>query len=180
MPGSPGNRSGGAEALIARVGEVLTLPMIVETIINLTHNPNVNAGHLAEAISKDPVLAAKILRTANSSFFGFMSRTTNISSAVVRLGVKQVRSVALALSVSKLFSGEPGKEGYSRANLWAHSVAVGTMNELMTVICPLQEVRQTTGEALLAGLVHDIGIIVEDQYLARKFTEAPAMALAHK
>lgn len=180
MPAARDNASSRARALISRVGEVMTLPMIVESLIELTGNPSTTAPQIAEIITKDPVLAAKVLRTANSSFFGFRSRTASVSGAVVRLGMKQVRSVALAMGVSKLFSGQAGREGYSRANLWVHSVAVGTMNELMTAVCPLQEVRQAAGEALLAGLVHDIGVIVEDQYMSKRFPEAPAAAFSLK
>jgi putative nucleotidyltransferase with HDIG domain len=175
--GDSGNR---AEALAARIDQVLTLPVVVQQVIDLTHNPSANARMLAQAIGADPVLAAKVLRTANSSFFGFLSKTADIGSAVVRLGVRQVRNVAMALSVGKIFSGPAGKEGYSRAELWKHSIAVGTMNEAMTAVCPAQGVRQVSGEALLAGLVHDIGIILEDQYLPHKFPEVPPLAFVLK
>ena len=169
-----------AEALAARVDQLMTLPVVVQRVIDLTHNPNANAKMLAEAISVDPVLAAKLLRTANSSFFGFLTKTTDISSAVVRLGLKQVRSLAMALSIGKLFSGDPGKDGYSRVNLWKHCIAVGTMNETMAAVCSVAGIRATSGEALLAGLIHDIGIILEDQYLPNRVPEVPPMAFALK
>ena len=175
--GLPGNR---AEALIARVGEVMTLPTVVKQVIDLTNHPATNSKMLAEAIGNDPVLAAKVLRTANSSFFGFSSKTVDIGSAVTRLGLKQVRSVALATGVGKMFGGAADKDGYSRPNLWKHSVAVGTMNEVLASICSVQGIRQTAGTALLAGLVHDIGIIVEDQYLPNKWAQVPSSAFMLK
>jgi putative nucleotidyltransferase with HDIG domain len=175
--GLPGNR---AEALIARVGEVMTLPTVVKQVIELTHHPATNSQMLAAAIGNDPVLAAKILRTANSSFFGFSSKTADIGSAVTRLGMKQVSSVALATGVGKMFGGAADKDGYSRPNLWKHSVAVGTMNEVIASICPVPGIRQTAGTALLAGLVHDIGIIVEDQYLPNKWAQVPSTAFMLK
>jgi HD-like signal output (HDOD) protein len=165
-----------AEALVRRVGEVMTLPHVVRKVIDLTHNPSANSKMLAEAIKDDPVLAAKLLRTANSSFFGFMSKTTDIGSAVVRLGIKQVRSLATAIGVGNMFTGGADKDGYSRLNLWKHSVAVGTMNETMTQVCTVPGIRALAGEALLAGLVHDIGIIIEDQYLPNKWPQVPAAA----
>lgn len=169
-----------AEALAARVDQVMTLPVVVRRVIELTHNPQANARTLADAISVDPVLAAKVLRTANSSFFGFLTKTTDIGGAVVRLGVKQVRSLAMALSVGKMFSGDPGKDGYSRVNLWKHCIAVGTMNETMAAVCSVAGIRETSGEALLTGLVHDMGIILEDQYLPNKFPELPPLAFTLK
>jgi HD-like signal output (HDOD) protein len=169
-----------AEALVKRVGEVMTLPHVVRKVIDLTHNPSANSKMLAEAVSEDPVLAAKLLRTANSSFFGFVSKTNDISSAVVRLGIKQVRSLATAIGVGNMFTGGADKDGYSRVNLWKHSVAVGTMNEAMTTVCSVPGIRALAGEALLAGLVHDIGIIIEDQYLPNKWPQVPAAAFMLK
>ncbi|HOX05539.1 MAG TPA: HDOD domain-containing protein [Planctomycetota bacterium] len=169
-----------AEALVRRVGEVMTLPQVVRKVIDLTHNPAANSKMLAAAIGEDPVLAAKLLRTANSSFFGFMSKTSDIGGAVVRLGTKQVRSLATAIGVAGMFTGGADKDGYSRLNLWRHSVAVGTMNETMTTVCPVPGIRQLAGEALLAGLVHDIGIIIEDQYLPNKWPQVPAAAFMLK
>jgi HD-like signal output (HDOD) protein len=169
-----------AVELVNKVSEVMTLPVVVRQVIDLTHDPKANAPKIAEAISKDPVMAAKILRTSNSSLFGFLSKTTDIGSAVVRLGVKQVRSVAVALSVGKMFNDAAGKDGYSAINVWKHSVAVGTMNESLTSVCSEPGVRALSGEALLAGLIHDIGIIVQAQYLPKKFPEVPPLAFALK
>ncbi len=171
--GLPGNR---AEALVSRVGDIMTLPHVVKEVISLTHDPNSNNKKIAAVVANDPVLAAKLLRTANSSFFGFLSKTTDIDGAIVRLGTKQVRSLAMAVGVGNMFSGGADKDGYSRLELWKHSVAVGTMNQIMTSLCQVPGIRQLGGEALLTGLVHDIGIIIEDQYLPNKWPQVPASA----
>ncbi len=165
--------------LVSAVDSVASLPMTVKDVLDLSYHPATNAEQLAEAISRDPVLSAKILQVVNSSFFAFFARVTDIQSAVVRLGMKNVRNITLSMSVAKLYTSPVDSDGYSRPNVWRHSVAVGILNELLTSICAPEE-KDLTGEALLTGLVHDIGIILEDQYEQERFTELPAMASSLK
>ncbi len=154
--------------LVKQIDDAFTLPMVMQEVLDSTYDANANARKVSKAIARDPVLTAKVLRAANSSFFGFLFKTKELHAAVVRLGVRQVRQLTVALSVAKLFAGEAMAEGYSRVNVWEHSVAVAIMNELLAKVLPVPELRRLSGEALIAGLVHDIGIIFEDQYLPEK------------
>jgi HD-like signal output (HDOD) protein len=152
--------------------------MALEEVLSLTSSPDADAKQVAAAIGRDPVLTAKVLRVSNSSFFGFLFKTRDLENAVVRLGIRQIRQITTALSIGKLFAGEGSGEGYSRLAVWRHSVAAGVMNELLTKCCPIYRLRQLAGEALIAGLVHDIGIILMDQYLAEEYRPLPEKALA--
>jgi HD-like signal output (HDOD) protein len=158
------------DKLVAKIDDAFTLPMVMQEVLELTSDPNVNAKKVAKAIGRDPVLTAKVLRVSNSSLFGFLFRTSDLSSAVVRLGVKNVRQIVTAVSIGKLFRDEGVDEGeYSRVNVWRHSVALATMNDLLCSIMPINALRHLKGEAMIAGLVHDIGIIFMDQYLGEQY-----------
>lgn len=164
------------DQIVKRIDDAVTLPMVVQKVVELCGSPTATAKMVAAAVSSDPVLAAKLLRTANSSLFGFVSKTQDIDQAVVRLGVKQVRSITLALGVGKLFSCPEDKDGYSRLEVWKHSVAVGLLGEIISITSHNSEIKKMRGEALLAGLVHDIGIILADQHLSDKFKEVPGLS----
>ena len=159
-----------------KIEDAVSLPIVINEIISVASHPKSDANAIAKVIEKDPALAAKILRTANSSLFSFISKTKDISSAVSRLGIKQIRTLALSASVGKMFKGEEEIEGYSRINLWTHSVAVAIMNEMIANMCGRHEAKAIASEALLTGLVHDIGIILADQVMHKTYTEVPAIA----
>ncbi len=171
----PGN-VGWMKALVREIGEAASLPMVVYEILRVCDDPRSDARALAAAVATDPVLAAKLVRMANSAFFGLVHKTADIRSAVVRLGLKNVRNAALGLSVSKLFESPVDSDGYSRPNVWKHSVAVATLNELLAGASKVSAVRALAPEALLVGLVHDIGVILEDQYAPARFSDLPALA----
>jgi len=168
------------DAIVERISDAETLPVIVTEIVRVTNDPRSDADTLAEAVAKDPALSAKIIRTVNTSFFGFLVKAKDVQAAVVRLGMGKVRDIALGLGVSKLFSGPTDVDGYSRVNVWKHSVAVGILNEILVETLPSSQARQLSGEALLAGLVHDLGIILLDQYSHKRYDPLPALAQSLK
>ncbi|MHC4872836.1 MAG: HDOD domain-containing protein [Planctomycetota bacterium] len=158
------------EQMVEEIDEVVSIPMVTQQVIAHSREKKATANSLARIISKDPVLSSKVLRAANSSLFGFLFKTTDIKSAVVRLGIKQVRNIATAMGVGLIYKGPRGLAGYSRVNVWEHSVAVGIMSEMLAKRCRIREAKELAGEALLAGLLHDIGIILLEQQLTRKFS----------
>jgi putative nucleotidyltransferase with HDIG domain len=168
------------DILVSSIDTAATLPAVVPAVLKVCDNPASNAKDVAAAVSQDPVLAARLLRMANSAYFGLASKCSNVQNAVVRLGLKSVRNAVLGLSVSKFFDSPVDKDGYSRPNLWRHSVAVGIFNELLCGVVKLSGCRALAGEAFLVGLVHDLGIILEDQYKSKTFAKIPPLAFELK
>lgn len=164
------------DSLVKRIDGASTLPVVVSSVLRVCDNPRSDAQDLADAISTDPVLSAKLVRTANSAFFGLVHKVSDVRGAVVRIGLKTVRNTVLGLSVSKLFDAPVEKDGFSRPGVWQHSIAVAILNDLLVTTCRAPGLRELAGEAFLAGLVHDIGIILEDQYMSKRFANFPALA----
>lgn len=157
------------EDVAAEIKSAITIPVVTQEVLELTASAGANARAIAKSISKDPILTAKILKTVNSSFFGFLFKTGDIQAAVVRLGVKQVRSLTVALGVGKLFNGGAQMGNYSRLGVWEHSLAVGIMCELLAKTSGHPKAVDATSEAMLAGLMHDIGIILAEQHLKEDY-----------
>ena len=166
----------GLSQLVDRIEEAATLPVIITEVLMISNDPRATTEELSLAVSKDPVLSAKVVRTVNSSFFGFVSKAKDLQTAIVRLGIGKLRNLALGLGVAKLFMDPRETEGYSRLNLWKHSVAVGTLNEILAKTVELPEAKALASEALLAGLVHDVGIILLDQHEAKRFRKLPELS----
>jgi len=168
-----------AEIAARQIRTALALPAVVDEAMKLSAQPQCDSRRLADVISKDPVLASKLLQLSNSAFFGFSTPTASIGEAITRLGFPRVRSLAMSISVGKLFAGAvPRGDGYTRLNVWRHSVAVGLLGELLARASPLPAARELTGQALLTGLIHDLGMILIEQHTHGRYAELAESAQA--
>ncbi|MCS7033330.1 MAG: HDOD domain-containing protein [Phycisphaerae bacterium] len=144
---------------IRKVSTIATLPEITVKIIKTVEDPRSSAAQLHQIVSHDPALATRILKVVNSAFYGLPGQIASIERAIVLLGLNAVKNIAVAASLGQLFRGVKLCEGFTAKDLWTHCVAVGvTARELSRQIkLPIAD------EAFLAGLIHDIGILVSLQ-----------------
>ncbi|MEX0775983.1 MAG: HDOD domain-containing protein [Phycisphaeraceae bacterium] len=155
-------------AAVGEISSIATLPEITLQIIRLVEDPNSSAQDLNKVISHDPALGARILKVVNSAFYGLPGQIGSINRAIVLLGLNAVKNIAIAASLAKLFRGGQICAGFSARELWAHSIAVASATRLLAKHVNLN----LPDEAFLAGLIHDIGIMVEVQARRPKFIEA--------
>jgi putative nucleotidyltransferase with HDIG domain len=147
------------DAAIRDISHIATLPEITLKIIRLVEDPNSTAQDLNKIISNDPALGARVLKVVNSAFYGLPGQIASINRAIVLLGLNAVKNIAVAASLAKLFRGGQICPSFSARDLWTHSIAVATATRLMANRAGLG----LPDEAFLAGLIHDIGIMVEMQ-----------------
>ncbi|MEM7229181.1 MAG: HDOD domain-containing protein [Planctomycetota bacterium] len=164
-------RAAMVEASIKGISHIATLPEITLKIIELVEDPSSTAQDLHNLISNDPALCSRILKVVNSAFYGLPRQIGSINRAIVLLGLNAVKNIAIAASLTKLFRGGDLCPNFSARDLWIHSIATAAAAKL---IC--DELRLgLPDEAFLAGLIHDIGILVEMQAkrseLVEMFTE---------
>jgi len=153
--------------LLERVAELSTLPEVTQRILSLTEDPSSSARDLNEVLKHDMALSAKLLRVVNSAFYGLPGRVADVDRAIVLLGFQAVRNLAIAATMASLFRKQ-GTEirGFSAANLWRHSVATAVASRSVVNTVGLRSLRE---EAFLAGIVHDMGVLVEYQYAPQQF-----------
>ncbi len=156
------------QAAVLEISHIATLPEITLKIIRLVEDPNGTAQELNKGISHDPALGARILKVVNSAFYGLPGQIGSINRAIVLLGLNAVKNIAIAASLAKLFRGGQLCPGFNARDLWSHCVAVATGTQLLARYIDLG----LPDEAFLAGLIHDIGIMVEAQARRPKFVEA--------
>ncbi len=152
---------------IAEISHIATLPEITLKIIRLVEDPDSTAQDLNKVITHDPALGARILKVVNSAFYGLPGQIGSINRAIVLLGLNAVKNIAIAASLAKLFRGGQICPGFNARDLWSHSIAVGTTTRLLSQEAELG----LPDEAFLAGLIHDIGIMVEMQARRAKFIQ---------
>lgn len=143
-----------------------TLPAVATRVVSLTSDPDLKMQDLVTTIEHDQALAAKVLRTINSSFFGLRSKCTTINQAIVMLGLSAVKCLALGFSlVDTLKDERPGEFDY--AGFWRRSIYTGVA---------ARHVARTIGadwedEAFLGGLLQDIGVVAMYRALGSDYAE---------
>lgn len=154
-----------SEALIQRCSQIATLPAAAVQIIRLIEDPDLTIDSLTKIISQDPAIAVRVIKLANSSYYGVPGKINTIKLAVVLLGLRSVKNIAVAASLVKLFRGGHVSSAFDVSDLWIHSITVATSAMMLA--------RRTEGispdEAFLGGLIHDVGILVEIQTCRTSF-----------
>jgi HD-like signal output (HDOD) protein len=152
---------------VAEISHIATLPEITLKIIELVEDPSSTAQDLHNVISNDPALCSRILKVVNSAFYGLPRQIGSINRAIVLLGLNAVKNIAIAASLTKLFRGGELCPRFSAKELWVHSIATAAASKL---ICDELHLG-LSDEAFLAGLIHDIGIMVEVQALRHELLQ---------
>jgi putative nucleotidyltransferase with HDIG domain len=154
--------------VVQRLRDLPALPSVVLDLIGSFGRENVDVETLAEKMSRDQGLAAKILRLANSSFYGLPAKVRTVRQAIVVLGFDSARALAVAGNVIDRFGGA-GRHHVDVAFFWRHSIA--------TALCARSLARHAgldQDAAFIGGLLHDIGRLV----LAISFPDEYARVVA--
>lgn len=155
------------EQLVRRIEDISTLPQVALRIMEVANDPSSSAADLKEVMECDAALSARVLRCVNSSAYALRTKITNLQQAIAYLGLKQIRNLAMTASVSELFKREEQINGYSRTQLWRHLVSVGICARMIAMRRKIANFE----DAFLGGLLHDLGIILEDQYVHKAFRQ---------
>ncbi len=155
---------------LASRSDIASIGSVVARIMGIMRNPNSNANELRQVIEIDPPLSAKLLRRANSAATGARRSISSIHESIVLLGFNSVREIAMSLKIAKLFEGGEGERATARRMLWKHSLAVALCCKHLY----RREFKERGDEIYTAALLHDIGVIVEDQYAWEFLSEALA------
>ncbi len=142
-------------SIVDGLGSLASPPAIHRELMQVIGRPTSSASDIADVIGRDPGLSASLLRLVNSSFFAFSRRIDDLGTAVMAVGVSQIRDLALATSVISLFQDVPAEE-VSMEDFWKHSLATAVGSRV------LASLRQefNVESLFLAGLLHDLGRLV--------------------
>ncbi|NOZ57897.1 MAG: HDOD domain-containing protein [Calditrichaeota bacterium] len=143
-----------------------TLPSVYYRVEETMRDPDTSAADVARIIESDQSIASKVLKLVNSSYFGFTRKITSLRQAIVMLGFSAVRNALLSISVIKAFG--PGNEDFNRKEFWKHALAVAASARFISVDWRLG----VHDDAYAAGILHDIGKVVLDQYLHAEFVRS--------
>lgn len=141
---------------------VLTsIPEVALRIRNMLDDPDQNVAKVAEVISGDPSIAAKIIKTSNSPFYLGAANCESVKSAIVRIGATTTRQLVLSFTVRHLFSSGSPLLKDAMTDAWQRSIEVGAI----AYVLARRLGDYLPEEAMLAGLLSNIGVISVLNYL---------------
>jgi len=152
------------QSKLRNVKTISTLPQVMTRVMAVVADDRSSAKDLAKEIRPDQAMTSKILKVSNSAYYGFYRKIANIEDAVVVLGFKEIRSLCLAITVFGLF-GESRGTAADRRKLWRHCTITAVLAEMLAEPYP-----DEYPQAFTAGLLHDLGRAVLDQYFPEVWT----------
>ena len=143
-------------------------------IVELINSVDSSIFKIKSAIEVDPPLVAKILKVSNSAHYGVKSEINEIEKAIVWLGFNTVRDIALRQKTADMFQSEEKIFEYSRSELWKQNLLAAMVNRDIQ----RKELGQRGEHAYVSGLLHQLGIIVFEQF--RKADFKKILEISHR
>lgn len=141
-----------------------TIPAVAVEVLRMSHDPRVSIEKMAEALERDPALAAKTLRFANSSYYGASKPIVSLPQALVRIGIRGAKMLALSFSLlgacDKITAGELDYNVF-----WHRSLTTSVAARRIAV----RSVRHQADQALVAGLLADSGCVILAHLFPRQY-----------
>lgn len=151
------------ESILKKIEELPTLPVVSQRILQLMTDENASYREIVKLVENDQSLALKIMKIANSAFFGSLTKISSLEQAMVKLGINEVRSIVLAVSVYDFFS-HSDTGAFDRERFWKHGNICSQTAKYLG-----NHFRTGNDTLFISGLVHDMGKAVLDEYFHDEF-----------
>ncbi|HWZ47058.1 MAG TPA: HDOD domain-containing protein [Herbaspirillum sp.] len=149
--------------VIAKIQDLPSLPIVVLELMRNINDEESDTHLLATKIAQDQALSAKVLRLANSSFYGMQRKVNTIQQAITILGLTSVRALVTGSAVIDRYRQSKDSLLDFQA-FWRHSIGTALCAKALAKKLSLNQ-----DQAFLAGLLHDIGRLVLVTYSARHY-----------
>lgn len=146
--------------------QLASLPNVYTRIVETLNSPRASSAAIANIVSKDSSLSLRLLRLVNSAFYGFPAKIDSISRGITLLGTNELTTLALGISVVRLFQDIPN-ELIDMETFWKHSIRVG----LFAQVLASHKVGLSEEKLFVGGLLHDVGRLVMLRKIPEKYAQ---------
>ncbi len=153
------------ETMLSNVATLPAMPAVTLELMLAFSDENLETETLARKLSRDQALVARVLRVANSPFYGLKRQICSVQEAIVVLGLSSVRTLVTAAAIIGQFPMR-GNCDHDRQAFWQHSVGVACCAKTLCA-----HVRQNPDTAFVCGLLHDIGQLVLVHYYPAQYAQ---------
>lgn len=155
------------QELVSKASDLVSLPEVSLRVNELANDPDSTADEMGKVISQDPALVARMLKIANSAYYGLSTEVETITRAIAVLGTNKIRDLVLSTAASDAFDGIPNNL-ITMQDFWHHSLYCGLLAQILA-----KKSKKIHAESIfIAGLLHDIGQLLMFNQLPEKSHEA--------
>ena len=154
-----------AEILVGAVDDLPTIPIVATKVLQLLDDPDVSVEEIADLMLTDQVMTARVMKLLNSPVYKPAQEITSLKRALVYLGLRHVRELALTTSVINAFDGTSGALELNA--FWEHSFGVGMVSKIIAQKIGYQDLEK----AYISGIIHDLGEVFLSNFLRDPFLE---------
>ncbi len=144
--------------------ELPTLPDLAIAVGRAVNNPDASMDDLARLIQVDVPITAKVIQVANSAVFGGYSQVSTLPQAITRLGLQHTRDIVTSLALKQLFKSDQPELQRRMRELWQSSAKIAAISSVLARFADGIDSER----AMLAGLMHDIGVLTIIQYVSKE------------
>lgn len=152
------------QLIINKIKNLPTLPDIVHKIVTLVKDENTSARDLCRLISYDQAISLRLLKVANSAYYGFLRDIATVQHAIIVLGFNEVKRLSLGIAMFNFMKGASNATSLIMEEFWKHSLGCSLA---AGIIC--KKVGVKSDIASTASLLHDLGKLVLDNLFSREY-----------
>ena len=142
--------------VVTGIKDLPSLPALHQSLIKEMESADPSLKKIAEIVSQDISMTARVLQLVNSAFFGLGSKVTHPRQAVALLGINTLKALVLNIRFFSAFNPRP-YANFSVEHLWKHSLMVGNLaRQIVQLESPDHKLEE---RAMIAGILHDIGML---------------------
>ncbi|MEK7251049.1 MAG: HDOD domain-containing protein, partial [Bacteroidota bacterium] len=146
--------------------QLSALPSIAAEVVEMVENPKTSASKLAKVIESDQGLTSKVLKIANSAFYGFPKRIGTVDFAIIVLGFDALKEIVISISLVSVLQ-KKGDVTFDAQGFWDHSIYSGVIARRLARDLGYR----VSGEVFVGGLLHDMGISVLHQHFHNEYKQ---------
>ncbi len=158
-----------ARQMVANIDDLPTIPIVATQVLQLLDDPDVDVDKVADLMLTDQVMTVRVMKMVNSPIYRPTQEITSLKRALVYLGIRNIKEIALTSSFISAFEDKGGVIDIS--TFWAHAFGVGMVSKIIAEKIQYRDVEK----AYLAGIIHDIGEVVLSYYQSERFSRVLAI-----
>ena len=155
--------------VLREIKNLPTLPGIVAKLGKMAEDPDTTTEQMGRVISKDHILASKLLKLVNSAFYGFPQRISSLNSAIILLGFNVIKSLIISASIFEVMESQD-------VELWEHSLGCAVVCNVLARHLGVKDPEEIS----TAGLIHDIGKVAIKMELPREYEKITELSQEKK
>jgi len=159
-------RTKNLDSFTQNIEQIPTLQIVSKKIMSLLSDEDISLKRIADLIETDQSMTTKILKVANSAFYGTLNKVSSVDNALVILGIEEVKGILMTFSIYNFFSASEN-DGFDRSQFWKHAIISSQVARYLGQYFNIGK----DDTLFLSGLIHDMGKAVLDQYFHEEFLQ---------